>query len=135
MNGYCVFAECDFTAEDTDNEYSADCRNCGRRDPMAGLVLASMERRQDALDSLDNDWTNRDDGDYTYADESGNRFYIRVLPASISNGKPYMLLQYVGGKCRVAASFESIIDAVLRAQNIMRDARLSAAGVPDAPPF
>lgn len=126
---------CDYRVEDTDNQYSPYCNDCGRRDPMAELMLAGMQRREEALDALDEDWTARDDGDYTHTDRDGNQFYIRVLPQSIANGKPYMLFHYVNGKCRVAASFESIVDAVLRSQSIARNLRLAAAGVPDEPPF
>lgn len=142
MTEYCTYSGCGFVAEPDDDSpdaayvYSPYCINCGRRDPMAELVLTKLERRQDALDALESDWTQREDGDYTYTDTSGNEFFIRVLPQSVADGKPYMLLRTVRpNRWEVIASFESVVDAVLRSWDVARNLRLKAAGVPDEPPF
>lgn len=68
---------CDFRVEDTD-DYSAYCLECGRRDPMADLILAGMERDAEIADAMA-EWTVRDDGDFEFTDD-GTFFHVRVLP-------------------------------------------------------
>lgn len=132
---HCAFVKEDETADDG-YSYSPYCLNCGSRDPQADYWMHDMERRQDALDALEFDWTHRDDGDYSYTDRDGNEFYIRVLPESIAAGSPYALFRRVSPyRQKFIGGFAGIADAVLRSWDVARDLRLAAAGVPDEPPF
>lgn len=132
---HCAFVKEDDTAADG-YSYSAYCLNCGSRDPQADYWLYEAERRQDALDSLEVDWTWREDGDYTRTDHDGNEFYIRLLPLSVASDQRYTLYRRIRvGRWELVGSFASIVDAVLRSQAVARDLRLAAAGVPDEPPF
>lgn len=136
----CEYSPCAFVKEDDTAadgySYSAYCLNCGGRDPQADSRMYEQERRQDALDSLEVDWTWREDGDYSRTDRDGNDFHICVIPPSVAGDKPYMLYRRIrASRWELVGSFAGIVDAVLRSQAVARDLRLAAAGVPDEPPF
>lgn len=87
----CQYFPCDFSADD---EYSPYCSECGRRDPMADLMMATMQRNADIADAMGEScrwfprtvgWTVRDDGDYEFTDDNGTFFHVRVLPPLASN--------------------------------------------------
>lgn len=87
----CLNFPCDFRIEDTD-DYSPYCSDCGRRDPMADLVLAGINADREVAQCLA-DWTVRADNSYEFIDGDGNEFFVQPL-GSLCEGDPRRLALY-----------------------------------------
>lgn len=106
----CTHAGCDFTAEDTDNDYSSECRNCGRRDPMAQLVLTVMEREAEAMDELESEWQEVREGFARQSRRDSRIFTINL------DGRLPVVWESEGRWKRRVGEYPSIAGAVIAAR-------------------
>lgn len=129
---------CDFRVEDTD-DYSAYCLECGRRDPMAELVLAGMQVDQEIAETLA-EFTVRADDDYEFVDDEGNGFHVRVL-GPLMAGDPRRLGLYrktgdYGWHCvGMFRDFPALVRGAWREATAVRLERLGIAPADLDPPF